>query len=112
MSGKFKIEEVHRGDARQNDRSRRCESFENVIGIFDDDGHNETAEGLQEDDQPDNDVIAKEETIGRNLKTSKYDVLGGNMVNTVQGLDYFKWTMQRITNVVHGNNFNIFNTLS
>jgi len=56
----LKVKEIHGRDAGYDDRGRRRETFENVVGVFDDDRYEETAECLERDYRPHDDVIAVE----------------------------------------------------
>ena len=56
----LKVEEDDRCDARDDDRRRRGESLQDVVGELDDDGDEQPADRLENDEREDDPVVAVE----------------------------------------------------
>uniref|UniRef100_A0A182UMN9 Uncharacterized protein n=1 Tax=Anopheles merus TaxID=30066 RepID=A0A182UMN9_ANOME len=61
------VEQVDRGDARDDDRERGGEPLQDVVRVLDDDGHDQAADRLQHHQVHHERVVAEEEAAGGQL---------------------------------------------
>lgn len=69
MEGEAKVEEINGGYAGDENGERGGEAFEYVVGVFDDQGDDESSGGLEENERADEGVVTEEEASSAEMRS-------------------------------------------